>query len=85
MPAGLEVIRSPLRPLAVTVKLTFAVAGFTVSVAVRDTPPNEPAMIAELGKRSFSFRTHPVRVERAVLGGDAGLIGAARLPLESTV
>jgi glucokinase len=45
----------------------------------------EPAMIAELGKRSFSFRTHPVRVERAVLGGDAGLIGAARLPLESAV
>ena len=48
IPAGLDVIRSPLRPLALTVKVTFAVAGFTVSVAVRDTPPNEPAMIAEV-------------------------------------
>ena len=48
IPAGLDVIRSPLRPLALTVKVTFAVAGFTVSAAVRDTLPNEPAMIAEV-------------------------------------
>ena len=45
----------------------------------------EPAMMAELGKRSFSFRTHPVRIERGVLGGDAGLFGAARLPLTPTL
>jgi hypothetical protein len=38
IPAGLEVIRSPLRPLAVTVKVTFAPAGFTVSAAVRFNP-----------------------------------------------
>ena len=33
MPTGLDTTRSPLRPLAVTVKLTPAAAGFTVSAA----------------------------------------------------
>jgi len=45
----------------------------------------EPSLISEIRKRSFSFRTHPVRIERAVLGGDAGLFGAARLPFEPTL
>ena len=40
----------------------------------------EPAMKKELKHRSFIFRNNPPRVERAVLGGDAGLYGAARLP-----
>jgi len=39
MPAGLEVTRSPLRPVAVTVKVTFCPAGVTVNVAVRVTAP----------------------------------------------
>jgi hypothetical protein len=39
MPAGVEVMRSPLRPLAVTVKVAFCPAGATVSVAVRVTLP----------------------------------------------
>ena len=38
MPAGLDVIRSPLRPLALTVKATLAPGGFTVSAAVLVTP-----------------------------------------------
>jgi hypothetical protein len=38
MPAGLDVTRSPLRPLAVTVNVAACDGGFTVSVAVRDTP-----------------------------------------------
>jgi hypothetical protein len=38
MPIGLDVRRSPLRPLAVTVKLTLAPGGLMVSVAVRVTP-----------------------------------------------
>ena len=45
----------------------------------------EPVMIAEIRKRSFSFRTHPVQIERAALGADAGLFGAARLPFEATL
>jgi len=39
-----------------------------------------PAMFAEVARRSFSYRTHPPRIERATLGGDAGLYGAAWLP-----
>ena len=46
IPAGLDVIRSPLRPLALTVKVTFAVAGFTVSAAVRVTPARTAEMVA---------------------------------------
>ena len=38
-PAGLDVIRSPLRPVAVTVKVAFWPAGVTVNVAVRVTLP----------------------------------------------
>jgi hypothetical protein len=39
MPAGLEVTRSPLRPVAVTVSVAVCGGGFTVRVAVRVTPP----------------------------------------------
>ena len=42
----------------------------------------EPAMRKELMRRSFIYRNNPPRVEKAALGGDAGLYGAARLPLE---
>jgi hypothetical protein len=38
IPVGLDVTRSPLRPVAVTVNVAFADAGFTVNVAVRVTP-----------------------------------------------
>ena len=39
-----------------------------------------PAMLEELVKRSFTYRTTRPQVEAAGLGGDAGLYGAARLP-----
>jgi glucokinase len=39
-----------------------------------------PAMLAEARRRSFSFRTTNTRVEKAELGGEAGLYGAAYLP-----
>lgn len=39
MPAGLDVTRSPLRPVADTDSVTDCVCGATVSVAVRVTPP----------------------------------------------
>ncbi|MBZ5636103.1 MAG: ROK family protein [Acidobacteriia bacterium] len=45
-----------------------------------------PAMIEEVERRSFTYRstlkTAPTRIEAAKLGGDAGLFGAACLPLE---
>ncbi|MEQ1948516.1 MAG: ROK family protein [Bryobacteraceae bacterium] len=45
----------------------------------------ERPMIAEITKRSFSYRNYPVRIERAALGSDAGLFGAACLPLENSL
>jgi glucokinase len=39
-----------------------------------------PTMIAEAKRRSFSFRTTDTSVEKAQLGNEAGLYGAAYLP-----
>ncbi len=39
-----------------------------------------PSMIAETRKRSFTFRTTETRIEKAELGNEAGLYGAAYLP-----
>jgi glucokinase len=39
-----------------------------------------PPMMAELSRRSFTFRASQTRVERATLGNEAGLYGAAYLP-----
>jgi glucokinase len=43
----------------------------------------QPPMLAELERRSFIYRKNPPRIERATLGGDAGLFGAAYLPFEA--
>jgi glucokinase len=37
-------------------------------------------MLAEARRRSFTFRTTDTRVEKALLGNEAGLYGAAYLP-----
>jgi glucokinase len=39
-----------------------------------------PAMLEETRRRSFTFRTTGTRVEKGVLGNEAGLFGAAYLP-----
>jgi glucokinase len=39
-----------------------------------------PTMLAEARKRSFTFRSTQTRIEKAQLGGEAGLYGAAYLP-----
>lgn len=39
-----------------------------------------PPMMDEIRRRSFTFRTTKTRVERATLGSQAGLFGAAYLP-----
>jgi glucokinase len=39
-----------------------------------------PAMLREVERRSFTYRNTRTRIERAVLGNEAGLYGAARLP-----
>jgi glucokinase len=44
----------------------------------------EASMYNELKLRSFAYREYPPRVERAVLGGDAGLFGNAFLALDAS-
>lgn len=39
-----------------------------------------PPMLDEMRRRSFTFRTTATRVEKALLGNEAGLYGAAYLP-----
>jgi glucokinase len=41
-----------------------------------------PAMLAEVGRRSFTYRNSPTRIEQATLGNEAGLYGAAYLPFQ---
>jgi len=42
-----------------------------------------PSMLAEVRKRSFTFRHTDTRIERAELGGEAGLYGASYLPFQA--
>lgn len=42
----------------------------------------EPTMLKELEQRSFTYRKSKPRIERATLGPEAGLFGAARLPMQ---
>lgn len=41
-----------------------------------------PAMFAEVNRRSFTFARTGTRIEKGLLGGDAGLYGAAYLPFQ---
>jgi glucokinase len=41
-----------------------------------------PSMFAEIKKRSFTYVRNGTRVEKALLGADAGLFGAAYLPFQ---
>jgi glucokinase len=42
-----------------------------------------PAMLAEIEKRSYTYRNIKTRVEKATLGNEAGLFGAAYLPFHT--
>ena len=42
-----------------------------------------PWMFAEVEKRSFTYRNTKTRIEKALLGNEAGLIGAAYLPFQA--
>jgi glucokinase len=44
-----------------------------------------PAMVEEIERRSFTYRNARTRIEKAALGNEAGLYGAAYLPLASGV
>jgi glucokinase len=42
-----------------------------------------PAMLGEVARRSFTYRNAPTRIEKATLGNEAGLYGAAYLPFQA--
>ncbi|HET8550724.1 MAG TPA: ROK family protein [Bryobacteraceae bacterium] len=42
-----------------------------------------PAMLGELERRSYTYRKTKTRIEKATLGKDAGLFGAAYLPFQA--
>ncbi len=44
-----------------------------------------PALLAEVRRRSYNFRATNTRIEKATLGNEAGLYGAAYLPLLQAV
>jgi glucokinase len=41
-----------------------------------------PSMFAEVERRSYTYRNAPTRIEKATLGNEAGLYGAAYLPFQ---
>jgi glucokinase len=44
-----------------------------------------PAMFHEVKRRSFTFRATETRIDKAMLGSEAGLYGAAYLPFQSLI
>ena len=42
-----------------------------------------PAMFREIGQRSFTYQNTQTRIEKAILGNEAGLFGAACLPFQT--
>ena len=46
-------------------------------------PKFAPAMFAEVEHRSFTYRNTKTRIDKAVLGNEAGLFGAAYLPIQA--
>jgi glucokinase len=42
-------------------------------------------MFEEVRRRSFTFGRNGTRIERALLGADTGLFGAAYLPFQQTL
>jgi hypothetical protein len=86
MPAGLDVTRSPLRPLAVTVSVTVVPCGVTLSDAVRDTP----ALVAVIVTGVAAPTAVVVAVKFAAVLPDAtvtlpGTVAAVLLLLKLTI
>ena len=84
IPAGLEVIRSPLRPVAVTASVAACVGDVTVRVAVRVTPPALAVIVT-----AVEVETALVRIAKVALVAPcatatlAGNVATAVLLLDS--
>ena len=71
-PAGADVMRSPLRPLAVTVSVAGCRGGLTVKVAVRVTPPYAAESVT-----AVDVLTEVVVTENGALVAPAGMVTLA--------
>jgi hypothetical protein len=77
MPAGLDVTRSPLRPVALTVTVAFcggAAAGITVRTAVRVTPPYDAVIVTGVEMPTTAVVLPPDTVALAGTAATAGLL-----------
>jgi hypothetical protein len=88
MPVGLDVTRSPLRPVAVTVRVTACPGGggdaVTVSVAVFVVPPNAPVIVTAVEALTAVVVTLKVAlVAPAATVTLAGVLATARLLLDN--
>lgn len=75
IPAGLDVTRSPARPLALTLKVARPATGLSVSAAVRVTPANAAEIVAEVDAATGLVLT----VKLALVAPAGTLITAGRL------
>ena len=84
MPAGLDVTRSPLRPVAVTVRVTDVPGGLAVSGALRVAPPKEPLIVTELEAVTDAVVTvNDALVAPAATVMLGGTVATVVLPLDS--
>ena len=84
IPAGLEVTRSPLLPVAVTVTVADCDAGFTDSVAVLGAPPKAPLSVTDVeGFETLDKVSPQPRESRAPVRGVTRVKGAAVTVLDA--
>ena len=87
MPAGLDVTRSPLRPVAETVSVAVPpppAGGFTVSVPVRVAPPAEPVIVTDVADATaFDVTVNVALVDPAPTVTLAGTVAAFVLLLDN--
>ncbi|MEZ5353728.1 MAG: ROK family protein [Bryobacteraceae bacterium] len=85
-PRALRIFESMGRALGIGVATLINVFNFPMYLLSGGVLPAwdffSPAMFEEIRERSFTFRNCETRVEKAVLGNEAGLYGAAYLPFQ---
>lgn len=86
---AMQVFESMGRALGVALSSLISVFNFPLYLLTGGPLPAwdffAPAMLGEVRKRSYTYRRFGARIEKAVLGADAGLFGAAYLPQQRAV
>lgn len=83
---ALQVFESMGRALGIAISTLISLFNFPLFLLSGGPLPAwdffAPAMLAEVRRRSYTYRRFGTRIEKALLGADAGLFGAAYLPLQ---